>query len=100
MTPLGAHLVDALQAVAEMAAGAGFLIGRRTCWATALSYSSPLCSPDSRPGPRRRSPRLLHAPVLDDAGAYTGQVLSNRLIRVWYDLDMRHLMADLYAKLG
>ncbi|MGV8849194.1 MAG: hypothetical protein ACOH16_06580 [Propionibacteriaceae bacterium] len=43
--------------------------------------------------------RLLPAPVLDDTGAYTGQVLPNRTIRVWYDLDMRLLMADLYAKL-
>ena len=37
--------------------------------------------------------------VLDDTGAYTGAVRPDHLIRVWYDLDVRLLMADLYAKL-
>ena len=43
--------------------------------------------------------QLLPAPVLDDTGAYTGHVLPDRTIRVWADLDMRLLMADLNAKL-
>ena len=49
--------------------------------------------------PSSSKSRLLPAPVLDDTGAYTGEVLPDHLIRVWYDLDVRLLMADLYAKL-
>jgi len=33
------------------------------------------------------------------APAYTGEVVPDRTIRVWSDLDIRLLMADLHAKL-
>lgn len=98
-TILGIHLVDALQAVSQMAAKGGVQLGE-----TYVLGDSPLVlltalQSSFEAWPSSSHSRLLPAPVLDDTGAYTGDVVPNRLIRVWHDLDVRLLMADLHAKL-
>jgi hypothetical protein len=55
-----------------------------------------------RVGYRGRQEQLLGVRMLGRAGhlvAYTGEVVPDRTIRVWSDLDTRLLMADLNAKL-
>lgn len=98
-TLLGIHLVDALQSVSEMAAYSAVQLGE-----TYVLGDSPLVlltalQSSFQAWPSSSRSRLLPAPVLDDTGAYTGQVLPDRMIRVWHDLDVRLLMADLHAKL-
>ena len=97
---LGLHLLSSLQNVADLAGRAGFNIGE-----TYVLGDSPLVlltalQSSFEAWPSSSKSALLPAPVLDATGAYTGEVLPHRQIRVWYDLDMRLLMADLYAKLG
>jgi hypothetical protein len=98
-TPVGDYLVDTLESVADMTWSFGLNIGE-----TYVIGDSPLVlltalQSSFEAWPSSSKSRLLPAPVLDDAGAYTGNVLSDRTIRVWHDLDMRLLMADLHAKL-
>ncbi len=97
---LGLHLLSSLQNVADLAGRAGFNIGE-----TYVLGDSPLVlltalQSSFEAWPSSSKSVVLPAPVLDATGAYTGEVMPHRLIRVWYDLDMRLLMADLYAKLG
>jgi len=82
-----------------MAASAGFQIG-----ATYALGDSPLVlltalQSSFEAWPSSSRSHLLLAPVLDATGAYTGEVVPDRTIRVWSDLDTRLLMADLHAKL-
>lgn len=99
VAPLGAYLVDALEAVGEMAAGSGFHMGET--YALGDSPLVLLTALQSSFGawPSSSRSQLLPAPVLDDTGAYTGEIVPGRTIRVWSDLDTRLLMADLNAKL-
>jgi hypothetical protein len=98
-TPVGDYLVDTLESVADMTWSFGLNIGE-----TYVIGDSPLVlltalQSSFEAWPSSSKSQLLPAPVLDDTGAYTGNVLSDRTIRVWHDLDMRLLMADLHAKL-
>lgn len=97
---LGLQLLSSLQDVADLASRAGFNTGE-----TYVLGDSPLVlltalQSSFEAWPSSSKSALLPAPVLDATGAYTGAVMPDRKIRVWYDLDMRLLMADLYAKLG
>jgi hypothetical protein len=98
-TPVGSYLVDSLESVADMTGRFGLNIGE-----TYVLGDSPLVlltalqsSFEAWPSSSRSA--LLPAPVLDDTGAYTGEVVPDRTIRVWHDLDVRLLLADLHTKL-
>ena len=98
-TPVGSYLVDTLESVADMTQRFGLNFGE-----TYVIGDSPLVlltalQSSFEAWPSSSKSQLLPAPVLDDTGAYTGNVLSDRTIRVWHNLDMRLLMADLHAKL-
>ena len=99
VTPLGAYLVDALAAMGEMAAGSGFQIGETYALGDSPLVLLTALQSSFEAWPSSSRSQLLPAPVLDDTGAYTGEVVPDRTIRVWSDLDTRLLMADLNAKL-
>lgn len=98
-TVLGTHLVESLEAVAEVATAAGVNVGEAYVIGDSPLVLLTALQSSFEAWPSSSRSQLLPAPVLDDSGAYTGDVVPNRTIRVWSDLDMRLLMADLHAKL-
>lgn len=99
VTVLGSHLVESLEAVAEVVTRAGVNVGEAYVIGDSPLVLLTALQSSFQAWPSSSRSQLLPAPVLDDSGAYTRDVVPNRTIRVWSDLDMRLLMADLHAKL-
>ena len=97
--PAGAHVAERIGRVFELAAGAGLNLGETYIQGdnplvllTALQSSFEADASSSRHV-------TVPAPSIDDAGGY-GAPASGRAIRVFTDLDVRLMFADLYSKLA
>jgi purine nucleosidase len=98
MGRLGAHLVDAMARVFELAAPHGFALGE-----TYIMGDSPLVLLTAlqsafQPDPSSSRYETLPAPEIGDDGRYVAGS-GGRPIRVYTDLDLRLMFGDFFAKL-
>lgn len=96
---VGRYLYDSLVAVYELAAGAGLSLGE-----TYILGDNPLVlltalQSSFQPDPSSSAYATVKAPLINDDGSY-GTRTTGRDIRVYTDLDVRLMFADLYDKLA